>query len=955
MSMPPDPQDPPSPWPDSHIPSSKAPASSAPVIDPFDTPLFNRLIGLIEELSATVREQKIALEEQNVIGNEQRRVLEQQREVMEDMRSALRGHRNTSYGAESVGTQDDDNVPRNAVNASADIHSTEPLPESTSTNPELGPAALPSNVATESRQNPTPVETPGGDAQQAVGETAAHVGVEEAAAPPIPDSPQDPIHSAILILNETMKSVKETLLDHGTKLNVLIRDALKDDQPYDEKPVEDESTCTALFEIAMARTKEEVDEWIKRMDVSLVFIALFSAVLTAFVVPATQNLFPSSNNTPGNPTDSPPPVPNASAQDVCILYYLALIVAILNAVLSVLGRQWMSKLTTRPVGSTYKERLLRHLAREELAKRWLGYLVEGLHILLLWSIGLFMTGLLYQILNLSGSFERSTPRIFAAWVLGIILSSSIMVVVLAATTHALVYEVSPFGGPFSKVLFKSARVLSVSFDWLEYKVDKIAAWLDRRIKSIPFYRILPAGCKIIAWPLWLCALLVDDWRIDLDQGDREKLVGAFMDLIAEASDPKLLERAVGSFSYVEWFEDGEGTADQLAKTWNRLTATDTSIRVRETLRARMTQFVKDQNEKSKEITPKQIQVLASVCPLADRFIAEVYYASFRADNTDLRPLALLPLEECVARVLCSYNHEGKLGDRQTIFHLAEKHCHDLLEEGKGDDVTRILSHVNRLDLLKTHIQFPYVIYSDVVEFIVKDRKHEILRGINEFVKMVDQSRLGPRSLSQVFLVLASPPPTDIDLCPLIDYISRHPYNLTWKETSDTIIAYLTSFGVSQFSDSTAVLRFLEQCVDNPFLDVDNHLCFNSDDTRAHARDLLAELDHLIRLSSPATGAIASTSKQPASASRSASHTSPPNDASQPDRPLISPAHSLSPAPEDINADPATFANSDSDIPMLTLTPPPHMIASSESESDPPFPSDSRAVFAQSPALENARK
>ncbi|KZS88946.1 hypothetical protein SISNIDRAFT_528174 [Sistotremastrum niveocremeum HHB9708] len=254
-----------------------------------------------------------------------------------------------------------------------------------------------------------------------------------------------------------------------------------------------------------------------------------------------------------------------------------------------------------------------------------------------------------------------------------------------------------YSASFSRL---AARALSAAFDKLMHKVDKISRWLDYRIMSIPFYRvlrILPIAGKTIAWPLWLCSLLVDHWRIDLDQDDQKKLVGAFMDLIAEASDPKLLERAVGSFSYVEWFEDGEGTADQLAKTWNRLTATDTSIRVRETLRARMTQFVKDQNEKSMEIiTPKQIQVLASVCPLADRFIAEVYYASFRADNTDLRPLALLPLEECVARVLCSYNHEGKLGDRQTIFYLAEKHCYDLLEEGKGDDVTRIFSHVHRL-------------------------------------------------------------------------------------------------------------------------------------------------------------------------------------------------------------------------------------------------------------------
>lgn len=40
-------------------------------------------------------------------------------------------------------------------------------------------------------------------------------------------SPRGHIHDAIMILNETMKSVKDTLLDHGSKLNVLIRDALK--------------------------------------------------------------------------------------------------------------------------------------------------------------------------------------------------------------------------------------------------------------------------------------------------------------------------------------------------------------------------------------------------------------------------------------------------------------------------------------------------------------------------------------------------------------------------------------------------------------------------------------------------------------------------------------------------------------------------------------------------------
>ncbi|KZT33207.1 hypothetical protein SISSUDRAFT_1054533 [Sistotremastrum suecicum HHB10207 ss-3] len=72
----------------------------------------------------------------------------------------------------------------------------------------------------------------------------------------------------------------------------------------------------------MTKTKEEVDEWIKRMDVSLVFVSP-----VAFLVPAVQSLSPSSSN-PGGTTDVPPPLPDISAQNVCILFYLALILSV---------------------------------------------------------------------------------------------------------------------------------------------------------------------------------------------------------------------------------------------------------------------------------------------------------------------------------------------------------------------------------------------------------------------------------------------------------------------------------------------------------------------------------------------------------------------------------------------------------------------------------------------------
>lgn len=88
---------------------------------------------------------------------------------------------------------------------------------------------------------------------------------------------------------QAMKDIRTTLEGHGKHLKVLTRDALKgqndvlcdwkssfsgatDDQPYDEKKMDDESTCAALFEMAIAKTHEQVDEWIKRMDVSLVFV-----------------------------------------------------------------------------------------------------------------------------------------------------------------------------------------------------------------------------------------------------------------------------------------------------------------------------------------------------------------------------------------------------------------------------------------------------------------------------------------------------------------------------------------------------------------------------------------------------------------------------------------------------------------------------------------------------------
>ncbi|KZT32001.1 hypothetical protein SISSUDRAFT_626049 [Sistotremastrum suecicum HHB10207 ss-3] len=276
-------------------------------------------------------------------------------------------------------------------------------------------------------------------------------------------------------LGTTMEKVESTLLDHGKQFEVLTRDALKNDQPYDQKDLEDESTCLALYDMVMAKTKEKADEWNGTMDVTLIFIALFSAVLTAFLVPATQTLLPTSDNS-GNSTSSQAlPLPARSDEAVCAFYYLSLITAIIIAVLCALGRQWVRRLTIRPNKKTWKERMFWHIERMRRAEKWLQVLMEVLYWMLLVSIGLFMSGLLYQLWNVSHSFEERAIILLATWALGVVLIGGIVVTMIATTYHAVRYQASVFEGLISRVIVGEADIGLVK------GVKSIWAWPKERV------------------------------------------------------------------------------------------------------------------------------------------------------------------------------------------------------------------------------------------------------------------------------------------------------------------------------------------------------------------------------------------------------------------------------------------------------------------------------------------
>ncbi|KZS88230.1 hypothetical protein SISNIDRAFT_532525 [Sistotremastrum niveocremeum HHB9708] len=443
---------------------------------------------------------------------------------------------------------------------------------------------------------------------------------------------------AVKTLNVTMDGVKTTLVDHGKKFDILTRDALKNDQPYDQKDLDDESTCMALYDMVMAKTKEKADEWKETMEVTLIFIALFSAVLTAFLVPATQALLPNST-TCGNSTSSssqPPPLPPRSAEAVCAFYYLSLIIAIIIAVLCALGRRWVRKLTIKPNVKTWREKMFWHIERMRRAESWLQALMEVLYWMLLSSIGLFMSGLLYQLWNVSHSFEETASILLATWALGVILVCGIMSTMISTTYHAVRYQGSVFEGLVSRVIVGevkfevglAGRVQSI-WTWSRLGAARAKNWFEQlKIKDLlrgvrPWIKTVKLANLLKRTSRWIRALVgskswkslgrrarniwwkklieklnfskkAREWikktRVEVECESTEKLFATYLDLIGETSDPTLLDRAVASLSYRDWMQYGRGSVDQLQKVYTRLMATDTSFRVKETVTAQISRF-----------------------------------------------------------------------------------------------------------------------------------------------------------------------------------------------------------------------------------------------------------------------------------------------------------------------------------------------------------------------------
>ncbi|KZT38891.1 hypothetical protein SISSUDRAFT_707913 [Sistotremastrum suecicum HHB10207 ss-3] len=550
----------------------------------------------------------------------------------------------------------------------------------------------------------------------------------------------------------------------------------------------------------------------------------------------------------------------------------------LVAVLCVLTRQWARKWTKMPEVDSWKARTIWHVERMKLAEPWIKCSMEILYYSLLLSIGLFVAGLLYQLRNLSTSFEGGGYILMATWTFGLMVVTSVVFTLVISTFHAIRYEGSIFKGSLSDLVVRSAVHRPVGTS----ETVNISSSINRSPVTWgePFH--------LIVLRLKRVAL---DWftgpRIPVECDSMDKLMNAYLELIAEVNDPNLLEGVVASFSYSDWVQYGDGCVEQLTKVVNRFMASDTSRRVRQTVMSqisRLSSWLHERQSKVNELRTQRTEHQNWMAWIGGGFHSELMrmkqeeeeeaererrildvttfllqghghpiYRNFLPTYQNcayILEIVSLPLEESIARCLRAYDDQRPLGDCDKIFSEAVDYCDSLLRSGRKDALTRILAGIDRLSVVKSFMRWQggdhYPFNDFFIEFVedIGDCRDSIFQQVNQLLKEPGNwAGLDLRSTTTVFVALAGSSPLfdpAVDLSLIIDHISRYPSLVHWQNASDVVIAYLEQCGISAISDQTSLHQFLRLCLD---------LVNTSEKSRERAQNILHRYESLFQLGS----------------------------------------------------------------------------------------------------------
>ncbi|KZS87158.1 hypothetical protein SISNIDRAFT_471178 [Sistotremastrum niveocremeum HHB9708] len=609
-----------------------------------------------------------------------------------------------------------------------------------------------------------------------------------------------------MMMEKQHTAIEKELKDHGEKLETIRKDVVKNDQPYEVREVEDQQTWGGLCKEAVTITKESVGEWTTLMNVSLVFNAIFLAIVTAFIVPVLQDLqTPTATDATGS---FDPHRQEVIEQWIAFFQISAFSLSVFNSALCVLGTQWGARLITRIQAKDSHTTAIHFERRKRSGKKWLLRLTGLLFLTLLLSILLFMSAFLMQAWIVAYVQPEPRPILIAAAAIVSVMVLTILIIVGVTTLHAVRWENSPFETPLSTVL----RLLLRKEPPAEERVENVEDLLEVKEEDAqPRFYEIENGLKHAFHPETL------------------KLYAA---MVMNTTETDVLEKAVPSFRFTPWLEVPDGLFRLFEGVFQRFMATDTSIRVKETVDHHFLSFGRFLDRVRRRADSSILRWYRKQCEeLCSRsheshdkyFTSFVAVASVRERNEDLRKISKLSYKECMGQVLASYDPRktrSQVGDRLDVYESAVARCNSLLRDGKEDNVTEITSGQHS-SILISYVHGP--LWNDrsaefLIRSIVRGRELNLLRELADFL-----SDPGVIFFHQVvrILTLLMPEasttfsvPGDFDLTRALFCLFRtDPNPYYWGEQSATLLFYLDHGAFDKLSDFRSALVFFQSLLE----------------------------------------------------------------------------------------------------------------------------------------------
>ncbi|KAI0347596.1 hypothetical protein BDW22DRAFT_2862 [Trametopsis cervina] len=226
--------------------------------------------------------------------------------------------------------------------------------------------------------------------------------------------------------------------------------------------------------------KAEIQGFKEDMDALLVFIGLFCAVLTGFIVISYTSLQANTaglmllvmthvsiqaasysfhdgflNSTMPAPTSLPAFEPTHNAIIVNILWTASLIVSLAAASFAMLVKQWLRQSSFIPRSSAVHEMRIRYSRRRALEDWQVFEITDILPLLQHISFALFFAGLCYFTADVHSSVENTAFLLVSAWAF-FFISATIFPVFSPQCPYKI-----PALGPFTDIMHKKLRLLGI--------------------------------------------------------------------------------------------------------------------------------------------------------------------------------------------------------------------------------------------------------------------------------------------------------------------------------------------------------------------------------------------------------------------------------------------------------------------------------------------------------------